>query len=242
MTNIAQEAIKASIRHARSALFLPRPHATEGAAMMENVSRFAGPGWSGVFRARPSTPFDLSAKIHDIHYAANRINFWEVLRIRGRRVHDESARDLLSRAAKADYLFMIMNDLVRPWQPGAEALNYGARVFFIGDQIASFARRKDGFVNVLLDTDLMSELNDPEKYLMIPESEIPRISAVPGPRTSDPLRENPIDRHPGFSVWFRARYGSIWKQIESVNSDPLTMDDIVGRSLGPDSTRVIRCF
>jgi hypothetical protein len=91
----------------------------------------------------------------------------------------------------------------------------------------------------------MSELNDPAKYLMIPESEIPRLSVAPGSRSSNALRENPIDRHPGFSVWFRSRYGSIWKQIASVNSDPLTMDDIAGipiPSLGPDSTRVIRCF
>lgn len=56
----------------------PDSSAEDGWAFAGDMN-YPGPGWSGTFRTRPTTKFDLVAKIHDLHYATrNRLRTFSI--------------------------------------------------------------------------------------------------------------------------------------------------------------------
>ncbi len=191
---------------------------------------FPGAGWSGSFRTRPTTLFDMAAKIHDLHYELNDLLFGKS------KVSStiEKAYEI-SRKAKADYIFTMMNKF--HWEGGrwSGTLNFLSRVVFYDDP--KYFCKGDDFANFLTEHD-SSKINDPDYTLMIPYSQlssepirsfvreypIPATSHGGGKRTrrmsiefADYWTEVPEDRHPGFVTWMSQTMGDVYSRILKID-------------------------
>ena len=153
----------------------PTNNEEDGWAFLGNMN-FPGPGWSGTFKTRPTTLFDLAAKIHDLHYTLNGSEFGLIFRNglghilpQWSRLHFRTKSPSLSRQAKADYIFRKMNEA--KWDAGrwSGTLNYLSRRVFFDDP--KYFCKGDGFIN-FLEAEKASELNDPSEFLMIPYSQL----------------------------------------------------------------------
>ena len=200
---------------------------------------FPGKGWSGEFRTRPTTMFDLAAKIHDLHYLINAIEFgsfantvghvapqWSHGQLRGKSAE-------LSRKAKSDYIFTMMNKL--HWEGGfwSGTLNFLSRRVFYDDP--KYFCKGDDFANFLLEPEAW-QLDDPEQFLMIPYSKLatqPKRNrvrttthSVGGAKgvgrtitrsvvevVADYLAEAPEDRNPGFRAWMQCQMSDIYNRV-----------------------------
>ena len=222
----------------------PEPDEHDPGTML-GAGNFPGAGWKDVFRTRPATYFDLSAKIHDLHYSLNDVSFgfkaniWE----RGNPIKAHNGKANLSRKAKADYIFRKMNDAARSMGIWSGFLNFLSRRVFYDDP--KYFCKGDGFQN-FKDHPRYSELNDPEKYLMIPYESLHvkhvkdefRLRVVPGhsvgrgghyvhPRTYTEKRVVPDydrltdeDDSPGFFGWLTTHYDDYtWKRIGEINNE-----------------------
>lgn len=203
---------------------LPGPHQEDGWAA-PGVN-FAGPGWRGEYRMRPTSLFDLAAKIHDLAFVLNDLEIEFDL--------DERPQPSLSLKAKADAIFRIMTDFSRGIESGPDPAAFLYRnlagTFFDGDDPSVF-RAGDGFRNPLIEPQTRAYLDDPARSLTIPYSMIPR-----GQRPTRELRLPPhrgesrteqvanymqeveIDRRPGFLSWFRQVYAPVYGQIMSIGA------------------------
>lgn len=215
---------------------LPRPTDCEG--LSAPGVNFAGPGWRGKFRTRPTTLFDLAAKIHDLAYHLNRVSFGAsivdgALDAAGLPTNSETLR-IKSRKAKADAIFRRMTTFSRTITSGFDvpARLYGslANMMFHGADDSQF-KRGDGFRNPLLESEVMAFLNDPTKSLTIPYDQLPRyqrtirtekryshlhgmpVSTVIYPDYSMATR---MDRNPGFRAWFERIYAPILPSIRGI--------------------------
>ena len=153
----------------------PDPNKTSGWAFLGEMN-FPGRGWSGPFRTRPVTMFDLAAKIHDLHYEINAISFsynnlipWNHHNFLPWNWGDHNTDPEISRKAKADYIFKKMNDLYWEGDVWSRTLNFLSHQVFFDDP--KFFCKGDGFVSFLNDFD-SPDLGDPTKYLMIPYSQL----------------------------------------------------------------------
>ena len=216
----------------------PSSSETDGWAFLGNMN-FPGPGWSGSFRIRPTTQFDLAAKIHDLHYALNGLSFSAKQNITGRfnpqKAHGSATGKSaeLSRKAKSDYIFKMMNKV--HWEGGrwSGTLNFLSRQVFYDDP--QYFCRGDDFANFLLQPESW-QLNDPEFLLMIPYSQLkfkPTKSLtqsisfpIGGSKGGDSSRtltkeimvpdyysETSEDRMPGFIMWAKQNLGETIQRI-----------------------------
>ncbi|MCA9652815.1 MAG: hypothetical protein KC501_23050 [Myxococcales bacterium] len=204
---------------------LPASDATDGWAA-PGVN-FAGPGWRGQFRTRPSSYFDLAAKIHDLCFVLNDLEIEFSLGTR--------PQPSLSQKAKADAIFRIMADFGRRLEPGADPAAFIYRniasSFFDGDDTSVF-RANDGFRNPLVEPETRAYLNDPQRSLTIPYTAIARdgrptrqvrVSTGRGGHRNvqreDYLTQVPMDDNPGFLEWFQQAYAPIYGQLVGIRSD-----------------------
>ncbi|MEM0912579.1 MAG: hypothetical protein AAGJ37_16515 [Pseudomonadota bacterium] len=119
---------------------------------------FAGKGFCFNLGARPRTPWDFNAKIHDLMYFANDLRF-----------STKTPNDPLerSRLEKADYIFRQLNPLTETTFPET-IYKKVAKLIFTGDDKSQF-KPGDNFVNVIDNPAISLERG----HFMIPWSEIP---------------------------------------------------------------------
>ncbi len=209
------------------------PTDKEGNAI-PGAGNFPGAGWRDTFRDRPATFFDLSAKIHDLHYGLNDLGFGlkanTIGHIAPEYFHGSKAE--LSRKAKADYIFRLMNDQAKGRGLWTGFLNWASRRVFYdspkyfcrGDDFANFAHQPE-----------FPRLNNPDQYLMIPyvalgykpmKREKKFRNGIPNskfgykyvlvPSYTDIATE---DHFPGFIQWAESFYGATWGKIKEITSE-----------------------
>lgn len=134
------------------------------------TGQFPGPGWSGEFRGRPATLFDFTAKLHDLNYALNDIEFGVLSGTVGHGVPFVRGRGkALSRKAKADFIFRKMTEVGTGGGSWVGFVNWAARAVFYDDP--KYFCKGDDFANALLQPET-PRLSKPEEYLMIPYSHL----------------------------------------------------------------------
>lgn len=206
----------------------------EGWAFLGDTN-FAGKGWkkNATFRIRPRNYFDLAAKLHDLHYELNGIEFSPV-------PQKEMAE---SRQVKADRIFAIMNRHMKPRDQSTRTLNALSKTVFKGDFVDRM-RKGDGFVNALIEPKVMVRLCNPALYLMIPYDALPadersvtvrvrkRTGAPRGTVHSLPgaaagaiqidewyYKSVPYDHSPGLWSWLKDTYRGVWGRLIGITKD-----------------------
>lgn len=182
---------------------------------------FAGPGWRGAFRMRPSSHFDLAAKLHDLAFVLNDLSI--------RFTTEDREQPSLSQKAKADRIFRIMTQFGRRIERGPDPAAFlyrnAADSFFDGDDLSVF-RSGDGFRNPLREPDTIAYLNDPSSSLTIPYTALTGARPTRQVRSArrgetrdeaDYMTEVPMDRSPGFWAWFQQTYAPVLDQILEIH-------------------------
>ena len=119
---------------------------------------FAGKGFRYNLGARPRSPWDFNAKIHDMMFFVNNIKF---------DLRPPTDVNKRSKLAKADYIFRQLSRNAEPSFP-EKLLNRLSKLVFLGADRSDFAEG-DGFYNVI-NYEGLSLVNE---HFMIPWSEIP---------------------------------------------------------------------
>ncbi|MEM9782359.1 MAG: peptidoglycan-binding domain-containing protein [Pseudomonadota bacterium] len=189
---------------------MPHPEEREGTAAPG--MNFAGKGWSGAYRTRPTCTFDFAAKLHDLYYAVNDLSFSLLKPV---------DPVIASKRARADMIFHIMNDHC-PAQGAAAAYDWVSRSIF---RPQSDIVEGDGFINVMAEPQYLMRLNRPHDYLMIPYNALPRAQRPVVERVEtgnwgtqrieepDYLVPVAYDTAPGFIAWYDATYGPVTERI-----------------------------
>jgi RHS repeat-associated protein len=208
------------------------PRDDEGWSIV-GTGQFPGPGWSGEFRGRPATLFDFTAKLHDLNYALNGIEFGVLSGTVGHGVPVVRGRGkALSRKAKADFIFRKMTEVGTGGGSWVGFVNWAARAVFYDDP--KYFCKGDDFANALLQPET-PRLSKPEEYLMIPYSHLkeprPTVQVV---KHWKGIPEHPVtktfeypnymeiandDRHPGWWAWSESVYGGTWQKIQEITNE-----------------------
>lgn len=195
---------------------IPHTWATEGWSF--GMYNFSGPGWNsseGGMAARPVETFDFASKLHDLSYCISKIGFKEV------DDHDEDVREGRGSAKerslqhKADRIFRIM---VEHTDNSGLAPLY-SRLNFAHER-TGWARKDDGFVNILNEPNLIGVLNE---YRMMPWSELPEEDR---PRHRRDWFERNIHGPPNYAErvpqdsewykWARGHYDKVWCKLVAI--------------------------
>jgi hypothetical protein len=214
---------------------MPDPDRFEGAAFPGH--NFAGPGYYGPFRFRPRNVFDLAAKIHDLCYLLNDIDF---------SLGREKDSFTQSRKAKSDYLFRAIaeHNAARPLT--SHVLEALASVAFDGKSTSEFLK-DDGFVNPLVEPSVLALLCDPHRYLMIPYDHLrgdqqKKETTWETRITLGFLKSSyrvyagdwdlmvAYDREPGFMKWFQLHFRSVMCRLHTTSDDGLPMNSPARRA------------
>lgn len=187
---------------------MPKPDETDGWAFAGDVN-FAGPGWSGPFRTRPRNHFDFASKLHDLAYCVNDLEI---------KMNPFFKRDpiSLSRKAKADSIFRLMNRHTGTSGFSIKLLNWGANLIFDGKDQDDFVAG-DGFINPLTHSSVVFLLSDPAAYLMIPYERLPR-HLQPKTRKGKPdyMTATRYDHSPGWVSWAKTAYAKVWNDLAAI--------------------------
>ena len=188
------------------------------------------PGWTGEFRGRPDGLFDFAAKLHDLHYFLNQLEFGFGSGTIGHWASPFREDGLtLSRKAKADYIFTKMNAVGTGGGAWVGVVSWLARRVFYDDP--KWFCPNDGFKNALTYSKT-TRLDDPREYLMIPYGQLreprPTVSVVRylhGIRTPrnartvqypDYMKTTDDDTAPGWRGWAATTYGRTWTRIQEI--------------------------
>jgi hypothetical protein len=185
---------------------MPQPDAREGSAL--SGYNFAGPGWNGPFRTRPTNAFDFASKIHDLCYCINGLS--------GGWMPISDPREK-SRKAKADRIFRLLTSVHHGSDFFSGVLFPFSQATFLGKDESDF-RRHDGFVNPLVDTGIRTRLAAPQSYLMIPYDALPARPLLPN-GDHNFQAATPFDVTPGWYGWASRAYQPVWPQLLGITAN-----------------------
>lgn len=207
------------------------PTDKEGSAL-PGAGHFPGAGFRYTFRTRPIHTFDLAAKIHDLACQMNGVSEYPIEIFSSREKTDPKNVFELSRLAKLDRIFYLMNESVPPSGfPGL--LNKLSKLKFRGGRdYLSKHLAYDTFRNPFLDFMALEAMQDPEVYLMIPYDALPKEQQyrcvigthdVRGKEVEiwgpDYWRTVPYDSTKGFVSWMKEMYKKHWNYINQISAE-----------------------